>query len=132
MIRTKSPAKNCRTCCRIAQCVRSQKRAPRRTFTIRPQRHYQALQAARQRATTGALRQEYALRAGIEGTLSRCIRVTRLRRTRCISLARVHLAHFLTAVGLNMLRLSERFMETAPSKTRITLFARLMADAALI
>jgi transposase len=132
VIKIKFSAKDCRTCCQVAQCVRSQKRAPRRTLTIRPQRQYQALQAARQRETTGAFRQEYARRAGIEGTISRGIRVTRLRRTRYISLARVRLAHLLTAVGLNVLRLGEWFMETARPKTRITPFARLMADVALI
>ena len=44
--------------------------------------------------------------------------------------ARVRLGHILTAVGLNVLRLGEWFLETARAKTRITPFARLMADAA--
>jgi hypothetical protein len=110
--------------------VHSQKRAPRRTLTIRPQRQYQALQTARQREITKAFRLEYARRAGIEGTISRGIRVTRLRRTRYLGLARVHLAHLLTAVGLNVLRLGEWFLETARAKTRITPFARLMAGVA--
>jgi hypothetical protein len=35
----------------------------------------------------------------------------------------------LTAVGLNVLRLGEWFLKTAHAKTRITPFARLMADA---
>jgi hypothetical protein len=33
-------------------------------------------------------------------------------------------------VGLNVLRLSEWFLETARAKTRITPFTRLMADSA--
>jgi hypothetical protein len=36
----------------------------------------------------------------------------------------------LTAVGLNVLRLSEWFLETARAKTRITPFARLMSNTA--
>jgi hypothetical protein len=32
-------------------------------------------------------------------------------------------------MGLNVLRLSEWFLETARAKTRLTPFARLMADA---
>lgn len=71
---------------------------------------------------------EYARRAGIEGTISHGIRSTRLRRTRYIGLARVRLGHLLTAVGLNALRLGEWFLETARAKTRLTPFARLMAD----
>jgi hypothetical protein len=72
---------------------------------------------------------EYARRAGIEGTISRGVRCTRLRRTRYIGLARVRLGHILTAVGLNVLRLGEWFLQTAPAKPRLTPFARLMADA---
>jgi hypothetical protein len=48
--------------------------------------------------------------------------------TRYIGLARVHLGHILTAVGLNVLRLGEWFLETARAKTRITPFARLTAN----
>jgi hypothetical protein len=72
---------------------------------------------------------EYARRAGIEGTISRGIRSTRLRRTLCIGLARVHLGHNLTAVALNVLRFGEWLLETARAKTRITPFARLMVAA---
>jgi hypothetical protein len=38
--------------------------------------------------------------------------------------ARVRLGPILTAVGLNVLRLSERFMERAYAKTRLTSCAR--------
>ena len=69
-------------------------------------------------------------RAGIEGAISRGVRGARLRRTRYVGLPRVHLGHLLTAAGLNVLRLGEWFLATAWAKTRITPFARLMADAA--
>jgi transposase len=72
---------------------------------------------------------EYARRAGIEGAISRGVRSTRLRRTRYIGLARVRLEQMLTAVGLNVLRLSEWFLQTARAKTRLTPFARLRAHA---
>jgi transposase len=129
VIKVKFSSKDCRRCAQVAHCIRSTKRYPRRTLTIRPQPQYQALQAARQREATDTFRAEYARRAGIEGTISRGTRCTRLRRTRYIGLARVHLGHILTAVGLNMLRLGEWWLGTAPAKTRITPFARVMADA---
>jgi transposase len=129
VIKVKFSAKDCRPCPMLALCVRSQKRYPQRTVTIRPQPQYQALQAARRREATEAFQAEYAHRAGIEGTISRGVRSTRLRRTRYIGLARVRLGHILTAVGLNVLRLSEWFLQTARAKTRLTPFARLMADA---
>jgi transposase len=130
VIKVKFSTKECRRCDHLAQCVRSKKRYPRRTLTIRPQPQYQALQAARQREATAAFQAAYARRAGIEGTISRGIRSTRLRRTRYRGLARVHLGHLLTAAGLNVLRLGEWFLETARAKTRITPFTRLMADSA--
>jgi hypothetical protein len=52
-----------------------------------------------------------------------------MQKTPYTGLARVHLGHLLTAVGLNVLRLGEWFLETARAKTRLTPFARLMADA---
>lgn len=75
-------------------------------------------------------RRQYASQAaGIEGTLSRGIRRCRLRRTRYIGLARVHRAHVLTAVAINVLRLGEWFTEVPRAKTRRSPYARLMADA---
>jgi transposase len=127
VIKVKFSSKDCRRCDHVTQCIRSTKRYARRTLTIRPQPQYQALQTARQREATEAFQAEYARRAGIEGTISRETRSMRRRRTCYIGLRRVHLGHILAAVGLNVLRLGEWFLETARAKTRITPFARLMA-----
>jgi transposase len=129
VIKVKFSSKDCRRCDHVTQCIRSKKRYARRTLTIRPQPQYQALQAARQREATEAFQAGYTRRAGIEGTISRETRSMRLRRTRYIGLKRVHLGHILAAVGLNVLRLGEWFLNTAPAKTRLTPFARLMAEA---
>jgi transposase len=129
VIKVKFSTKDCRRCDHVTQCIRSKKRDPRRTLTIRPQPQYQALQTARPREATEAFQAADARRAGIEGTMSRGTRSARLRRTRYIGLRRVHLGHILAAVGLNVRRLGEWFLNTAPAKTRITPFARLMAEA---
>jgi transposase len=129
VIKVKFSTKDCRRCDHVAQCIRSKKRYARRTLTIQPQPQYHALQTARQREATEAFQAEYARRAGIEGTISRETRSLRLRRTRYIGLRRVHLGHILAAVGLNVLRLGEWFLETARAKTRLTPFARLMTHA---
>jgi transposase len=102
VITVKGSTQDGRRCDQLTQCIRSQKRYPRRTLTIRPQRPYQALQAAWQRDATEAFQAEYARRAGIEGTISRGVRAARLRRTRDLGLTRVRLGHMLTAVGLNV------------------------------
>jgi hypothetical protein len=87
-------------------------------------------QAARQRETTEAFQAEYDRRAEIEGTISwRGTRSTRLRRTHHIGLARVHLGHILTAVGRNVLRLGEWWLETTRAQTRLSPFARLNASS---
>ena len=119
-----------RRCEYVTPCIRSKKRYARRTLTIRPQPPYQALQTARQREATEAFQTEYARRAGIDGTIARETRSMRLRRTRDIGLRRVHLGHIFAAGGLHMLRLGEWLLEPARAKTRMTPFARLMADAA--
>jgi transposase len=113
----------------FAPGIRAKKRSPQRPLTRRPQPPYQALQAARPREATETVRAEDARRAGMEGTISRGTRSTRRRRPRDIGLARLHRGHILTAVGLNVRRLGEWFLQTARAKTRLTPFARLMADA---
>jgi transposase len=55
--------KDCRHCPQLTQCVRSKKRYPRRTITIRREQQHQALQAARQREGTKAFQKEYDRRA---------------------------------------------------------------------
>jgi transposase len=127
-MKVKFSSKDCRRCDPVTQCLRSKKRSPRRTRTIRPQPQYQALQTARQREATAAFQAAYARRAGIEGPISRETRSLRLRRTRDIGLRRVHLGHILAAVGLKVLRLGEWFLETSRAKTRLTQVARLMAN----
>jgi len=120
--------KDCVPCPCRAQCTRSAKKYPRRTITVRRQEAYMALQAARAREQTEDFTQEYARRAGIEGTLSRGLRTCELRRTRYIGLARVHLGHILTAAALNFLRLGEWIADVPRAKTRTSAFTVLMAD----
>jgi transposase len=128
VIKIKFSSRDCRHCAQLSQCVRSTKRYPRRTLTIRRHQQHQALQAAREREGTKAFQQEYDRRAGIEGTLSRGVRSCRLRRTRYIGLERTHLGHVLTATGLNWLRLGEWLMEIPRARTRRSPFTRLMAE----
>jgi transposase len=130
VIKIKFSTKDCRHCPQLKHCVRSKKRYVRRTLTIRPKRQFEALQAARQRESTKAFQKEYDRRAGIEGTISRGTRVTRLRRTRYRGQARVQLGHILTGLGINALRLGEWFLEQKRAKTRRTPFERVMAAAA--
>jgi transposase len=131
VIKIKFSTKDCRHCPHLAQCVRSKKRYPRRTLTLRTETHHKALVAARQREQTEDFDREYDRRAGIEGTLSRGVRTTRLRRTRYVGLERVRLGHILTGLGLNAVRLGEWFLGMERPTSRTTPFMRLMAGAAV-
>ncbi|MGE8131807.1 transposase [Methylobacterium sp. NPDC080182] len=86
------------------RCIRSQ----RRLLTPRSLEEYDALVAARARETSSAFAVDRRRRAGIEGTLSRGVRTTGLRRSRYLSLARTHLQHLLTATAtaINLGRLA--------------------------
>jgi transposase len=79
------------------------KGAPRQ-LTVRPQAHHGAIQAARQRQETGDFKVQYALRAGVESSLSQGTRRFDLRRSRYIGLARTHLQQLLTATAMNLVR----------------------------
>ena len=130
VIKVKFSSKDCRHCPWLSHCTRSNKRYPRRTLTIRRQPQFEALHAARRRETSTTYQRTYNRRAGIEGTISRGIRVTRLRRTRYIGLDRVRLGHILTGLGLNALRLGEWLLDIERPKTRVTPFSQVMTARA--
>jgi transposase len=128
VIKLKFATTDCSVCVHQADCTHSS--PPRRTLTIRPRDQYQALQAARARQTTEAFKEQYAARAGIEGTLSQGIRAFELRRSRYIGLARTHLQNVLTATAMNFVRVSMWLSDTPRATTRQSAFQRLIAAAA--
>lgn len=86
---------------------------------------FEALQVARQRQAAPEFKQRYSARAGIEGTLSQAIRITDLRRSRYIGLAKTHLQHVLIAVAINLNRVADWLAETPRSQTRRSRFAAI-------
>lgn len=128
VVKIKFSMSDCRDCHAWSLCTRA-KRSPRRTLTIRPHERYLALQAAREREQTPAFKTEYALRAGIEGTLSRALRRCDLRRSRYLGLAKTHLQHLVTAAAMNALRATEWLMDIPVPKTQRSAYQRLCARA---
>ncbi len=92
-----------------------------------PKAQHLALQTARQRQQTPAFREQYAKRAGIEGTLSQGVRRCEMRRSRYIGLARTHLQHLLTAAALNLMRAVACSTDSPRAKNRRSRFAALLA-----
>ena len=76
-----------------------------REMTLRPRELPEALQSARVEQETWEWKAEYAVRAGVEGTLSQGVRGFGLRRCRYVGLAEAHLQHVATEAARNVGRL---------------------------
>lgn len=129
-IKVRFSTKDCQPCPCRQDGTRSQTQQPRRLISIHPQEQYHALRQARDRARTSDYKQEYAHRAGIEGTISQAVRTCEVRRSRYIGLEKTHLHHVLTATALNMLRISMWLAEEPFAQTRHARFVRLYRQAA--
>jgi len=124
VISIKFATRTCRPCPHRAACTRTT--LGRRMLTIRPREQFEALQQARVRQKTEEYKKEYALRAGVEGTISQGVGAFGLRRARYLGALKTHLQHVLTAVALNFVRLGEWLAGTPLAKTRKSTFMRLM------
>jgi transposase len=113
---------DCTPCPARQQCTHG----PRpRMLQLRDRPAFEALLAARQRQTTDEFKEQYATRAGVEGTISQGVRRCGVRRTRFIGLAKPHLGHVATAAALNLIRVAAWLAETPRSVTRRSAFAAL-------
>ena len=97
---------------------------------MRPQAEWQALQAARKRQATEEFKQQYAIRAGIEGTLSQGTRAFGLRRCRYRGAPKAHLQHVVTACAINLVRITAWIQGDFPVASRPAAFARLQEQVA--
>jgi transposase len=102
VIRIQFDGAACRACPTRQACTSAQA-APYR-LTIRPQVHHEALQDARPRQETPQCTAQYALRSGVESSLSQGIRRFDLRQSRYLGLAWTHLRQIPTATAMNMVR----------------------------
>ncbi len=121
--------KDCTPCQSREQCTRA--KVEPRIIGLQEREYHEALQTARTRQTTKEFRQQYAARAGIEGTHEQAIRRSGLRRARYIGIAKTHLQHVLTAVALNVVRVGEWLAGTPIAKTRLSPFAALRKQVAV-
>ena len=109
----------CRDCAVREVCTHGQEG---RTLTLRPPEVHAALRERRALQRSPAFVQQYGRRAGIEGTLSQALRLTRLRRTPYHGLAKTHLHHLAVAAGLNLKRIAVHLH--AQSRGKVTRPAR--------
>lgn len=120
--------RHCRPCPYRSLCTHA-KNEPRE-LTLKPRAEHEALLTARERQTTADWQAQYAVRAGIEGSLSQGIRAFALRQSRYMGLAKTHLQHLATAAAMNLVRL-DAWLEGIPhARTRISRFAALRLKVA--
>lgn len=96
-----------------------------RSLTLLTQPQQQALDQRRREQKTDEWQAAYGTRAGVEGTISQAVRVTRTRTTPYRGLRKTHLGHALIAAGLNLHRLDAWWTGTPIRTTHISRFARL-------
>lgn len=119
---------DCQACPARAQCTRATQSGRRLHFP--PQAQYEALHEARAWYASEEGRQQYARRAGIEGTLSQDVRGFGLRRTRYRGLAKTHLHHVGIASAINIDRLVAWFEGHPRATTRTSHLAALAPEIA--
>jgi hypothetical protein len=85
----------------------------------------EALRAARAQQHTENWNTDYALRAGVEGTIRQATDVAGLRHARYRGIAKTHLDHAFSAVALNLIRLNAWWNGHPLDHTRTSHLARL-------
>lgn len=112
---------DCLLCPSRAQCTQAQARS----LTFRPQTLYLALQSARERQQTETFKEAYAIRAGIESTISQAVRVSDLHQARYFGLPKTRLQHAIAATAINVRRLVSWLIEPSLRPTQVSRFAAL-------
>lgn len=130
VIQVKFKPSICRACPAQSDCTRSKRGI--RMLVLRPREQHEVLQQVRRLQETPAFRKRYAKRSGIEGTLSQGTRAFDLRRSRYIGLVKTRLQVIATATAINLHRLFDWWTEVPRAVTRISSFARLAPEPALI
>ncbi|TJZ91504.1 transposase [Actinacidiphila oryziradicis] len=96
-------ALDCIPCPFKEQCTSA--RSNRRQISLQPHELTEAIRHARAQQQTDEWNQDYALRAGVEGTIRQVTHTAGLRRARYRGLTKTHLDHTTSATALNLIRL---------------------------
>ncbi|WP_246144541.1 transposase [Actinacidiphila oryziradicis] len=116
-------ALDCIPCPYRQQCTSA--KSNRRQLSLHPREMTQALRHARAQQQTKDWNTDYALRAGVEGTIRQAAAVTDMHHARYRGLAKTHLEHVFSAVALNLLRLDAWWNGHPLDRTRTSHLARL-------
>jgi transposase len=126
-IRVVFSVQDCGECEFREKCTKSKYK--RREVVLQAQTHYEALQKARQCQAGLEFKREYALRSGVEGTISQAVRTTEVRYARYRGLSKVKLEEAISAAALNLVRVGAWLADYRYDKAKPTPFAALKAVA---
>ena len=124
-IRVKFDNADCGSCPSKHRCTRS--RLGHRELSFAPQQDFSILHKAREHQKTPEFKDRYALRAGIEGTISQIVFALGMRQCRYRGMEKTHLQQVLTACAINFKRAADWFFDKPRSQTRTSRFAALAA-----
>jgi transposase len=123
-------AETCAACPACQDCPRSHTTG--RVLHLRPQADHDAFQARRTREQTPECRQQSALRAGMEATLSQAVRGMGIRRSCSDGLARTPVQHVVTAVAITLMCIDAVLSHHPRGTPRCSQFAQLASAPARI
>ncbi|MDX3763314.1 transposase [Streptomyces sp. AK02-04a] len=128
-IQVKFAKADCQACPVRPQCTAFATRP--RALALLPTRELHEIQTHnRLDQTTEEWQRRYAIRAGIEATLSQNIRTHGLRRSRYRGLKKTHVQHVLTALACNIARVADWLDAEPRTRRRATRFRTLCSAAA--
>lgn len=115
----------CRGCPLKEHCCSSAQTG--RILSLPPQEQYEALQERREEQEGEAFRQKYALRAGIEATISQAVRTAGLRQSPYRGQDKTHLHHVVIAAAVNLVRMDQHLQrqQTRPQPRPLSPFKKL-------
>jgi transposase len=116
-------ALDCIPCPFKQQCTSA--KSNRRQLSLYSREMTEALRTARAQQQTKNWNTDYALRAGVEGTIRQATAVTDMHHARYRGLAKTHLEHVYSAVALNLIRLDAWWNRHPLDRTRTSHLARL-------
>jgi hypothetical protein len=124
----KFAAATCRTCPDKPMCTTATRSG--RQLTLRPRHVHEAVEQARAEQSTDQWRNDYKIRAGVEGTMRQATHVTGIRRARYLGLPKTTLEHNLAAAAINLIRYDAWLTGNLLDRTRTTHLQRIFPSAA--
>lgn len=119
VVRARFPMSACRPCEDRERCTRTDAKSDMgRRLTLRPRAEQEVTGQARAQEDTREWKEQYAHRAGVEGTISQGVRAFGLRRCRYSGLAKARLQHQLSVTAMNFHRLNAWWSDIPRARTR--------------